>query len=448
MSNFLRDDGTFSATGNIIGPLSSVAGRPALFADTTGKLLQVGAFGFANVMDPQFGAVADGLSGSPTDNTAVFQSAINYVQSNFGGGIVFVPPGIFLIASGITLTTNVRLVGSGRTATYLQAWHNDVTVITMSASSQNSLEGLTVFGKGTQNDTGAFGATHPAVAMNSSGGVLRDVQIFGGYNTLNVTATDAVIENVNCGQSYGPANVYTNANSWYLRCKFDHDPIAAGGATDSPPFSNWAATTAYLVGKVRLTGGYAIQCTVAGTSGGSPPTLKNYGINITDGTVTWQLLAPASYAGVAIDSGAGENHFTQVDLSSSGYTNSIVFNNVAGVLGPGVSVFTDCVISSPIILQAGLWLRLHGCELGGGTITVLAGYSGSLSIDGCWGASATSVSIAAGVGKFQISNNNLSGGAIVVTAGGSDHYNITNNINVTVTDNGTGVNKTVSGNVA
>lgn len=61
----------------------------------------------------------------------------------------------------------------------------------------------------------------------------------------------------------------------------------------SAPTTAWAASTAYaLDDKVVLTGGEALQATVAGTSGTVAPTAPELGYTVTDGTVTWRRIAP------------------------------------------------------------------------------------------------------------------------------------------------------------
>lgn len=63
---------------------------------------------FANVKDPAYGALGDGA----TDDTTAIQNAINALSST--GGIVFLPPGVYVISSPLTLANqNVQLWGCG-----------------------------------------------------------------------------------------------------------------------------------------------------------------------------------------------------------------------------------------------------------------------------------------------------------------------------------------------
>lgn len=61
-----------------------------------------------NVMD--FGAKGD----ASTDDTAAIQAAINSLTSaTFTGGILFFPPGFFVVSSALTITKGISVLGSG-----------------------------------------------------------------------------------------------------------------------------------------------------------------------------------------------------------------------------------------------------------------------------------------------------------------------------------------------
>ncbi len=64
-----------------------------------------------NVKDPAFGAKGDGV----TDDTAAIQAAINSIASGptKGGGVVFFPPGFYLVSSFIQISAGAILLGSG-----------------------------------------------------------------------------------------------------------------------------------------------------------------------------------------------------------------------------------------------------------------------------------------------------------------------------------------------
>jgi hypothetical protein len=274
-------------------------------------------------------------------------------------------------------------MGAGQNATTLQAWHTDVVVLAISGG-KNIVQNLTIYGKGINADTGTLGATQNAGALGGVSNVLRDCTIWGGQFSKYISGTDYLIENVNASESYGIANVAVNGPGWFIRNKFDHSPTGVT-ATSSQPYSAWGATTAYTIGKVVIVGGYAIQCTVAGTSGGSAPTVKNYGVNIPDGagSLVWQLWGPSSYAGIAFSVAPGENHVVQTDLSGAAYSNSLSFSSTACTNGPNVLVLDSSVLSAGIsITTGGTWVNFLNNELGGALINVTSAYTGRLRISG------------------------------------------------------------------
>lgn len=65
---------------------------------------------------------------------------------------------------------------------------------------------------------------------------------------------------------------------------------------NDPTTTAWAATTAYaLAAQVKLSGGAFLEVTVAGTSGGTEPAAPaRLDATVTDGTVTWKLIAPSA----------------------------------------------------------------------------------------------------------------------------------------------------------
>lgn len=386
-----------------------------------------------------FGAEGDGVA----DDSAAVQAAIDAVE-DAGGGTVFVPAGNYSLIGGIVIPPGVRVVGAGQASTTLQAWHTDVRVVQMSSGGICALENVTIYGKGTNSDTGTFGATLPALTVSCQGGTVRNVTVWGGSNCIATGGVANVFENVSCNEPYGSyVCLNTGANVW-LWTAFNQSSTGITVA-NSRPWSAWAATTAYTVGHVVTTGGYAIQCSVAGTSGGTPPTLKNYGLPMVDGTATWVLLSEANLIGHRLATGAGENHFTRCDFSGSGTFDYAV--SVAGTAGTTICVLTDCVLSAPVSVNTGKWVSVRGCEIVG-TSVLNGGYTGIFTFADNCALGTAGVLVGTNVGNFVVSDNYMGGGTIEVSVGTSDHYVVRGNVSVTVTDGGTGVNKSVTGNVA
>jgi hypothetical protein len=376
----------------------------------------------------QFGAKGDG-----TDDTTPAQNAINYLQTSaVTGGTLYTTAGFFLLSGGITTIDSIRIIGAGINGTVLFCGAADVNVVTL-GSSHSWIEHLSIYGKGSNFGAAeTFGATKSALKLS---GHANNLRVWYGYYALEITGTDCTIHNVNAANAYGPANVYTTGANWYVRNIFDHSATGIG-ISGSPPYAARANTTAYTLGQVRSLSGYLIQCSVAGTSGGSPPSLKNYGAPIIDGTVTWLLLAPVDFAGCRIATGAGENHFVQTDFTGAGYAHSIVVDAAGG----SYTNLTDCVLNSTVDLVAGTTCTIRGCTLGG-DINVSAPF-GVTIVDGNVALAVLTVALAANTSNFFITNNHFSGCSITVAAGTSDNYTISGNGGPpTITDGGTGTNK-------
>jgi hypothetical protein len=77
--------------------------KAGLVNTTVKQILDSKRIEYANVKDPQFGAVGDGV----TDDTAAIQAAVNAAKR------VYFPPGIYLISSPIDLPNGIWLEGAG-----------------------------------------------------------------------------------------------------------------------------------------------------------------------------------------------------------------------------------------------------------------------------------------------------------------------------------------------
>lgn len=328
----------------------------------------------------QLGAMGDDTN----DDGTIIQGAIDELAAAYGGGIVNVPPGNYYCPSGLIVKSGVWLIGAGNRAATIDVKANDVSAITVDSGANSwKVSGFQVFGKGAPNDTATFGATSQAVSVSGAGGVLSDVNIYGGNYALYSNGVDNLFQNVYANYAYGNALVATQGADWYQRNKFDS--LASIGPTNSRPYPAWAAATAYTVGQAVGTAGYAIVCTVAGTSGGSAPTLKNYGQSITDNTVTWNLASPTTYDAILVGAGAAENHFVMCDFSGI-QSGSL---NVTGTAG-AILDFSGCVFSGPIGLNSGKWVSFRGCEFGSTSLFVDPSIN-AVSVTGCFAFTAMTV---------------------------------------------------------
>ena len=129
-----------------------------------------------------FGAVGDGFA----DDTAAIQNAVNYLNSQ-GGGQLFFPRGIY-ITSGVTVYTNIWLVGAGRSITTLKLKNGANQDVIMGYAAYDLLG--TNSGGGVQN-VGLFNLTIDGNRANNltsgSGIVLYGEEFY--FENLSVTQT-------------------------------------------------------------------------------------------------------------------------------------------------------------------------------------------------------------------------------------------------------------------
>jgi len=301
----------------------------------------------------QYGAKCDGV----TDDTTTIQNAINYLASTFNSGVVYIPPDSHCYVPGngttpnLVLTQGVSLIGGSQFTSELYAAHTDVPVLTTDTTWTGAeVANLSIYGKGSNNDTTTYGATQNAVTFNSClNSSVHDLLLIGGYYTLVVNCTDGSFWNITSEGGYGPSNVLGIGASWFKRNKFDvSPPTNVTNATNPMAYPNWVANTAYSVGNVVNNSGpllIAVANTGDDKSGGSAPTNANFGVAITDNHVTWQLFAPsANYAGLSFQSGVAA---ATVATGGATCTNGIKTFTVVG--GTGTSATVTGTVSGGVL---------------------------------------------------------------------------------------------------
>jgi len=169
-------------------------------------------FGTALFNVKDFGAVADDVLGAGgTDNSTAIQNAINAAQSA-GGGIVFFPPGLYSIQTGLTVTGNsVHLMGCGSSYTAdvgdyratggsWLSWRGPASTIMLTVApnagaSQNPIfgfriTGLNFDGRDLQVGSTDTGATPPAIGILMqavAGAHLQDFFMNGPFTTAAIS---------------------------------------------------------------------------------------------------------------------------------------------------------------------------------------------------------------------------------------------------------------------
>lgn len=380
------------------------------------------------------------------DSYAAFVAALAaaYASSPGGGGLVVVPPGQYKLSATVTVPARTWLRGAGMDNTVITNWFTDVTPIKLNGASA-MLSDMTIYAKGENSDSTSFGAsatTYALHVLSATDGCVSRVKLSGGYAALKVESVDCTFFDTIALKAYGPKLVDLNGANWFYRSKWDH--TANSGTVGARPWAARANSTAYVVGDTRYATGpdgnsWGILCKTSGTSGGSAPTLLNYGRTIQDGTCQWELVAPVTYAGVMLSGdNVGENSFFQLDLSGPYEYSGVIDDDGAGA---SYIQMHNAICSAPISVLSGQSALISQSRLTG--IAVDAGYAGQLQVLNNHGIAAWNITVGAGVSNFQIGNNDVYGGAITVAVGASDNYDIWNNNRATVTDGGTGTNKRV-----
>src|SRR5579885_3098848 len=251
-----------------IGPVTGAAqGRPAQFADSTGAVLQVGAFAFINICDPQWGAIGN----ASYDNAAIFQSAINYLNSNFVTGIIFVPPGNYHVSTTVTVKGGVIIIGSGANGTVLTGT-GDYTVLNFDSSCHYAgLEKITI--SGYQNSAAT---NYTVTTANGVLVVFRDVWIAGGFYALEAQGVDGYFDNcyiIGFGTTGGC--LISNGANWYHRCKFDNNAATVANAIlIGAPYSGSNSGENHFV-MCDFSGNFGNSVNISGQST-SPPNLTAF----------------------------------------------------------------------------------------------------------------------------------------------------------------------------
>ena len=138
------------------------------------------------VTDPAYGAVGDGV----TNDLSAFQAAINAANAA-GGGVVFVPRGVFLINGTLTTYATVAMLGADRATSLINVSNAAATFMT--GAPLSSITSLTI-------TPSAADYTGTLILATSIGGTrVRDVQISGNVSgSLFSATTFYTLEAINC----------------------------------------------------------------------------------------------------------------------------------------------------------------------------------------------------------------------------------------------------------
>lgn len=331
-----------------------------------------------------FGAKGDGT----TDDTAAILAAIASLASN--GGTVYMPQGVYLVTSTITLGTCQKLVGAGsgqpngvppyRGATTIISSYDGVVIQVGAAGATSDhawLEGITVVGDttSTSQDLVVMGPSNPA--FNGSYLTVRDVQTW-------ISGRDGI-------------RVQNCQNSLIDYCRFDSSQryaayltAGAGNFLTASSFrdcqfrvaSRWGVFVDGLGGgtvqQIRFAG-----CTIQGNNASNPTprSVADAGITATDKTLT---SATASFTSadvgkqvnIAGAGASGTNLITFIDSVTNSTTAEV--GEAAGTTVAGVALVINgwggFLSGNQEMLLEGTWFEANvGAANGGNDILVTSG---------------------------------------------------------------------------
>lgn len=480
-SKFLRADGTWTAIGSVF--------------------VSVLAF----IPDAEHAAIANHTS--TYDCKADIEAAIASLGAY--GGTVFFPPGRFNVSAKITITGNaVRLTGAvrgfGVTGSLLRGTH--ATVGDILEYSGGAGGGIEDFGVTCAN--GVTSGTAIQLTNNAFEISLKSLAVRRVYNGIDVSrATETRITEVHIREVLGDFDFnYGGAAAGCYGLTLtsvttDNPPRTAVYGTRR---GNWAGSTAYALNDFAVANGCIYHCTQAGTSAasGGPSGYGStvYDGDITDGTVKWKFYCRNTLTGFRVDSYGYSARTISCAFLNGAYGVLMQDTQNTGSSAPwwvhSFDLECDHNYYFDVLLNKGEGFFAMGSWIGscltGGGVTIGATWSGEIIITGSrivgnWangvlinggvncdishniigansqGGSGTyhGITVAANVNEFTIVGNKIGdlhsatemqGYGVFVLTGTSNNYIIANNRchnNVTgkVSDNGSGVNKSVTGNI-
>lgn len=431
------------------------------------------------------------------DNTTAIQAAIDFCGFELGGRVYF--GGYYEVASEIIVDSDdVILEGRSKTSGLFR--ETDGRVLQISAlrcGMYSMVVNLPVF---------TSTATSYALWINDAVQFyMENCYIQGGYHAMAITggvnADNTFISNTFTFAT-GTALVYAgdstdgvNGAHHFNRCTFNQGwPVGSPNGTTNFKGAH-ATTTAYVQNDVVIVGSYYLQCRVAGTSGGSTPTVNVwYGTDIADGaTVKWRLVGHTSYAGLQFDTNTYYCTVYACDLTGVFQYAIRISDTLAGDIPDNIEIL-KCTAHGPISIgcyvQAGLNVTIDGFDtwnpsdntattygvLVAGDITTIKNlkafnFDHGVSIqaayakvlDSQFGGNATAITVGATFTRIWILNNTLEGSKGTATDGSYsantaaynigasvDYYFLRNNVigAASVTNGSSGAsNKIIDGNL-
>jgi len=428
-------------TGQITAPLA----REALGADLAGNVYftqpGLGAVSRSVLMRlrdivhvADFGVVGDGVA----DDTAAIHSALNSLS--VGGGVVYFARGSYNVSSVITVPAGVTLMGAGRYASLLRTSSATETVLLLGDACN------------------VIGFKIQAFVTRTSG---LDIDCQG--NAITIRECDFYYYYV--AVAVGTAGGALRVGNRIVDCHFNGVAAPGSGAIRLLNFSNAVVQ----------------NCIIAGPLAGTQP---NFGIQVRNGDTCFLSGNNVTLHGKAllVDPPAGQNTFglyitgcifdSAGTVTGGGTVPSGDFSPQGGVYDTNIS---NCWfgLASPqqglnlLPIGAGVidGMNIVGCAFADNgdyvllivapakNITVTGGYSSGHSAAGIRIGGAATHIIINGHRAGNVGARSANAYGILVDAAAANHYVITNcnlqgNTIAGILDQGTGTNKTISGNIS
>lgn len=328
-----------------------------------------------NVRSAVNGAVGDGS----TDDTAAIQNALTLCRMA-GGGIVYVPEGVYLVSSTLQAGSNTTVLGAGGGVTTIKMKSGSWSSATQngsnggisclqaygSTSSNITVRGITWDG----NETGVTAIPSWADASECSPLALRgtanvtvdNCQVINsiGYSLYLWNCTDFTVSNnrvtsgqVSAAQGWGtPAGqdgIHVSASQYG---DVTDNIIATGNSTagdDAIALQSWGTGANAIVG-VSVTGNIITASAQSGIdlalSGGPISSVAITGNTISNTQADGLILQPFSYAAATLTTGVtiSGNTFANVGLGGTGYNGITAVGYASNSLGTG-NGWADLIIT-------------------------------------------------------------------------------------------------------
>jgi hypothetical protein len=429
-----------------------------------------------------FGAVGD----DSTDCTTAFANAYTAIVAR-GGGVLFVPAGIYRVSSLPNLAANnITIEGEGDFATGSVIRNTSTTGNLWTISGQHvRLEGL--YFKPTVRMTSGYMLVFASGCFLCSA---ERIRIDYGYDGIHISdASETRLTRVSMRYMLGINGLYLTGTAGVGSYRTLINDFLANNPYPQTygTVKAWATATAYSLNDIVQVNGRVYQCSTAGTSSGAgsgPSGLPSgstpdsaFTATITDGTAVWKFVAQQGLAWVTQDNyhysvvGSkvvcinGDVGFRMIDSAASSSQPQWIFlddletdhcysNGVQLTRGNGVYA-TNCWIGSSLTGSGVLYGANYGGETSWTTSRITANWKHGVELvsgpvdnifSGCFfGANSQAgsntydgISVGANATRFQIIGcksgaavgigSNPQRYGIAVESGTSDNYSILGNV--------------------